>query len=129
MVVRLCDEQMQDLKLRVGVVGRVRQHLLVHLVRPPSFAEIAEHLHMTPRTLRRKLSEEKNSFRKLADELRAHVAINYLRDTDLSVDEIAYALGFSDTANFRRAFRRWTKATPVEFRDVSRAPGAIRPLP
>jgi AraC-like DNA-binding protein len=50
------------------------------------------------------------------DELRRDVAIRYLRETDLTVEEIAESLGFSDAANFRQAFRRWTKAAPYEFK-------------
>jgi AraC-like DNA-binding protein len=50
------------------------------------------------------------------DELRRDVAIRYLRETDLTVEEIAESLGFSDAANFRQAFRRWTKAAPCEFK-------------
>ena len=71
---------------------------------------------MSPRTLRRKLEDEKTSFRVLLDELRMHVAIKYLRDTDLTIEAVAAALGFSDAANFRHAFRRWTKGSPQDFR-------------
>jgi AraC-like DNA-binding protein len=117
---------MEDLQLRIGLIGKVREILLVNLMRPTSFDAIAKHLHMTTRTLRRKLGEENTSFRKLVDELRMHVAIKYLRDTDLTTEEIAYALGFSDAANFRHAFRRWTKLAPLEFRDFSRGLGAVR---
>jgi AraC-like DNA-binding protein len=55
------------------------------------------------------------------DELRRDIAIRYLRETDLTVEEIAESLGFSDAANFRQAFRRWTKAAPYEFKHLSRA--------
>jgi AraC-like DNA-binding protein len=51
--------------------------------------------------------------------LRRDIAIRYLRDTDLTVEDIAESLGFSDAANFRHAFRRWTKAAPHEFRGIS----------
>lgn len=47
------------------------------------------------------------------------MAIKYLRDTDLTIEDIAYMLGFSDAANFRHAFYRWTKAAPYQFRHVS----------
>ena len=53
----------------------------------------------------------------LLDELRMEVAVKYLRDTELTVDDIAYSLGFSEATNFRRAFRRWTSRSPREFRD------------
>ena len=48
------------------------------------------------------------------------LAINYLRDTELTVEEIACALGFSEAANFRQAFHRWTDSAPIEFRRVAR---------
>jgi AraC-like DNA-binding protein len=47
------------------------------------------------------------------------MAIKYLRDTDLTVEDIAEVLGFSDAANFRHAFRRWTKTAPHQFRAIS----------
>jgi AraC-like DNA-binding protein len=75
---------------------------------------------MSARTLRRKLREEDTSFRQLVDELRRDFALRYLRDTDLTVEEIAETLGFSDAANFRHAFRRWTNTAPYEFRSASR---------
>ena len=73
---------------------------------------------MSARTLRRKLREEKTSFRKLVDELHMEMAIRYLRETDLTVEHISELLGFSDVANFRQAFCRWTKAAPHKFRKM-----------
>src|SRR5262249_14592621 len=113
---RLCDSLMDELELRVGMAGKVREILLVNMIRPITFDTIAERLHTTTRTLRRKLIEENTSFRKLTDELRMQVAIKYLRDTNLTVSEIAHSLGFSDAAGFRGAFRRWTNRSPLDFR-------------
>ena len=118
-VLKLCDEMMEDLQLHIGLVGKIRQILLVNLMRPTSFEAVADYLHMSTRTLRRRLVEENTSFRKLVDELRMQMAIKYLRDTNLTTEDIAYALGFSDAANFRHAFRRWTKSAPQQFRDIS----------
>jgi AraC-like DNA-binding protein len=120
MVVRLCDQLMDELQLRTGIAGKVREALLVNLARPTSFEAVARHLKMSTRTLRRKLSEENTSFRALLDDLRMQVAIKYLRDTNLTIEAIAAALGFSDAANFRHAFRRWTGRPPQEFRNHSR---------
>ena len=74
---------------------------------------------MGERTLRRKLREEGTSFRELVDQLRMDMAIKYLRDTDLTVEAISESLGFSDAANFRQAFRRWTNAAPQAYRNIS----------
>jgi AraC-like DNA-binding protein len=115
-VLSLCDQLMDEFQQRAGVAGRVREALLVNLARPTSFSSVAKHLTMATRTLRRRLTEEDTSFRKLLDELRMQVAIKYLRDTDLTVEDIAHALGFSEAANFRHAFRRWTKGAPNQFR-------------
>jgi AraC-like DNA-binding protein len=60
------------------------------------------------------------SFRKLVDELRMHVALKYLRDSDLTIADIAHSLGFSEAANFRHAFRRWTQRAPLDFRNSLR---------
>jgi AraC-like DNA-binding protein len=118
-VLGLCDGQMEEFRLRIGLIGKVRQALMINLMRATSFDDVANSLNMSARTLRRKLREEKTSFRKLADELRMDMAIKYLRDTDLTVEDIADALGFSDAANFRHAFRRWTKAAPHEFKGIA----------
>jgi AraC-like DNA-binding protein len=49
------------------------------------------------------------------------MAVRYLRETRLSVEDIAGLLGFSDAANFRHAFRRWTGKTPNDFRQETTA--------
>ena len=118
-VVELCDRLMEDLQLRVGLAGKVRQLLLTNLLQPLSFSDVASDLNMSTRTLRRKLREEKTSFRNLVDELRMEMAIRYLRETDLTVEHISESLGFSDVAGFRQAFRRWTKVAPHKFRTMS----------
>jgi AraC-like DNA-binding protein len=115
-VLGLCDGLLEEFRLRIGLIGQVRQALMLNLMRATSFDDVAKRLNMSARTLRRKLRDENTSFRQLVDELRMDMAIKYLRDTDLTVEDIAEALGFSDAANFRHAFRRWTKAAPHEFR-------------
>jgi AraC-like DNA-binding protein len=121
-IVRLCDELLADMSLRTGIVGKVRARILQDVARPPTFAAIAEVLGTTTRTLRRQLTRQGTSFRKLVDELRAQVAVKYLRDTVMTNEDIARAVGFRDPANFRHAFRRWTGKTPGQFRR------GVRPL-
>jgi AraC-like DNA-binding protein len=115
-VVALCDDLLNDLKSRIGVAGEIRALLLRELVNPPSLATIAKRLEVSDRSLRRQLREQGISFRGLLDELRMQVALKYLRTTRLANEDIALALGFSDAANFRRAFRRWTNKSPSEVR-------------
>jgi len=115
-VVGLCDELEKELAQRVGVAEQVRQTLLATIGRRTGFNEIARQLGMPARTLRRKLQEQGTSFGELIGELKSHIAIKYLRDTQMTVEDIATAVGFSDSANFRQTFRRWTKTTPQDFR-------------
>ena len=115
-VVSLCDELLTDIAHRAGKAGKVREGLLLDIASRPSFASIARALGTTTRTLRRQLEHQGTSFRELTDELRAQIALRYLRETVMTNEDIAVALGFSDAANFRHAFRRWTSKTPSHFR-------------
>ncbi len=72
---------------------------------------------MSERSLRRRLAEEGVSLSELKDELRLQLAIELLRDTRLTMEDIAESLAFSDAASFRRAFRRWTGEAPQDYRD------------
>jgi AraC-like DNA-binding protein len=115
-IVALCDELLNDLKSRVGVAGEIRALLIRDIASPPTLAAIAKLLEVSDRSLRRQLREQGISFRGLLDELRMQIALKYLRTTRLANEDIALALGFSDAANFRRAFRRWTSKSPSEIR-------------
>lgn len=83
----------------------------------PEIGAIAAQLHMTPRTLQRRLADEGTSFAELSDAVRRHSAERYLRDGRLPLAEVAYLVGFSDPSNFHKAFRRWTGQTPGAFRE------------
>lgn len=113
---KICDDLIEDLRLRVGLAGRVRQYFLASLMKSSRIGDVAAHFNMSVRTLRRKLQEENTTFRQLLNDLRRDLAIKYLRDTVMTVDDIGSALGFSEPTNFRQAFRRWTKATPSDLR-------------
>jgi AraC-like DNA-binding protein len=115
-VVALCDDLLNDLKSRVGLAGEIRALLLRDITNPPTLAAVAKLFEVSDRSLRRDLREQGISFRGLLDELRMQIALKYLRTTRLANEDIALALGFSDAANFRRAFRRWTNKSPGEIR-------------
>jgi AraC-like DNA-binding protein len=115
-IVALCDNLLGDLKLRTGIAGRIRTLLLRDIANRPSFAAVAESLGANERSLRRQLRQQGLSFRGLLDELRTQIALKYLRTTKLANEDIALALGFSDAANFRRAFHRWTSKAPSDIR-------------
>lgn len=86
-VVLLCDKFLSELQLQKGMAGQVRRVLLVNLARPTRLEAVARQLKIAPRTLRRKLREEKTSFREVLDDLRMHAAIKFLRyATDERID-------------------------------------------
>jgi AraC-like DNA-binding protein len=82
----------------------------------PSLKTTARVLHLSPRTLHRRLIAEGTSFRELLEDARRSLALEYLRSNRLSIEEIAFTLGYADLANFRRAFRRWEGMPPSEYR-------------
>ena len=88
--------------------------------RDPSLQATAERLHMSTRTLRRKLQAEGTSHQGVVESVRRDLAGRYLLDESLGIGEIAYLLGFSEASAFHRAFKRWTGETPAEFRSARR---------
>lgn len=84
----------------------------------PQMPQIASMLNLSPRTYRRRLDAEANSFQKLLDQVRAEHATRYLQNTRLPLSSIAYMVGFSDASNFRRAYAKWTGRSPREVRDA-----------
>jgi AraC-like DNA-binding protein len=115
-MLEICDGLLLELGRRSGVAGRVREVLLEDIANRPDFETVAKRLRTTERTLRRQLHSQQTSFRELVDELRMQLAVKYLRDTDMTNEDIALAIGFSDAGSFRHAFRRWTKESPSEFK-------------
>jgi AraC-like DNA-binding protein len=115
-VVKLCDQLMKEMQIKIGIAGVVREALLMNLAQPMSFNMVSRRLKISARTLKRRLREEGTSYQKVVRELRGQLAVKYVRDTELSIEEIASCLGYSEVSGFRHAFRRWTKTTPDEFR-------------
>ena len=103
-----------------GMVSeRVQQILLQADSEFPTSAKVAQLLYMSESTLQRHLAKEGNRFQPLLDQVRYRLAGEYLEGTNLPVSEIACLLGFSDAANFRRSFRRWSGTTPTEVRQAA----------
>ena len=71
---------------------------------------------MSVRTLQRRLAQEDRVFSELVDQARAEVALELLKNTDVTLSEIANETGYSEATAFIRAFKRWTGKTPAEFR-------------
>lgn len=78
--------------------------------------EIADQLHMTARTLRRKLTSEGSSFQRLKDNLRRDRAIYWLSQPDISIAKVGIHSGYTETTAFIRAFKSWTGISPGDYR-------------
>jgi len=79
---------------------------------------VATTLAMSRRTLTRRLTDERMSFRQILDDVRRDVARAFLLDRSLSIADIAFFLQYSEPAAFHRSFRRWTGRTPQAFRET-----------
>lgn len=82
----------------------------------PDRAAIARTLHLSERTLQRRLAEEGSTYQQLLNDTRRQMAERHLRDGQLAATDIALLLGYSEPSVFFRAFRQWTGLTPGEFR-------------
>ncbi|MCV2352947.1 AraC family transcriptional regulator [Paucibacter sp. B2R-40] len=97
---------------------RVRAHLLTMLPSGHiSRAAVAERMHMTERTLQRRLEVEQFGFAELLQQTRLELAQNLLRDPEHDVQDVAFILGFAEISSFTRAFRRWTGQAPSAWRE------------
>jgi AraC-like DNA-binding protein len=81
-----------------------------------SMDSLASELAMSVRTLQKKLKQEGSSYQTILDGLRKEIALEYLKDPDVTFNDIAFLLGFSEQSAFNRAFKRWTGHKPKDFR-------------
>lgn len=79
---------------------------------------VAKVLNLSPRSLQRRLREEGTSYKELLEQTRRDLAARYAKESQLSLGEITFLLGFSEPANFARAFKRWYGVTPTEYRTM-----------
>lgn len=99
------------------VVANVRQKIVEFLPNGDCTRDkVAQALCMSPTNLHLKLSQRDTSFHDLLDDTRKELARSYMQQSSRAITEIAFTLGFTDTSNFTRAFKRWTGVSPTAFR-------------
>jgi AraC-like DNA-binding protein len=111
-----CERLLRDLNKIENFSTASRRILLQAGDDFPDIKEVAYKLHISESTLRRRLKEESSSYRKICDEVRDVLAKKYLTTTNLTISDIAMLLNYSEAASFRRAFVRWNKVTPNDYR-------------
>lgn len=111
-----CAEILSRLGPKEGIAAKVRRILLQNPGHFPPVDTVASHLATSTRTLSRSLQELGTSYQRILDEIRKEMAIEYLRNSSLPIEEVAALVGYSDPSNFRKAFRRWTGRAPSYYR-------------
>lgn len=116
----ICQQQCQLLLARMsqssGFIEQVRQLIVARPGYFPNIDYVAEKLHMTSRTLRRRLGDEGSSYQQILADVRYELAREYLATSKLPVEEIAAMLGYSSPGNFTYAFKRWHGSPPRQYR-------------
>lgn len=109
-------ERMDLVHAQSSFVDSVRFHLKRNEGPLPRMSAVAAAFNMSARTFRNRLRRHNTSFQALLDKERHEQAMHLLRSTNKSVKEIAYMLGFQESSNFSRVFKKWTGVTPLDFR-------------
>lgn len=113
---KVCEKMLAAMPRQTGTAAAVNALLNQNPRDFHNIEQVARKLRTSSRTLRRRLTEENVSFHDLQREARQRFAVAYLRETRMSIEDIADQLGFSDAANFRRAFKQWTGRVPSSYR-------------
>ncbi|MBZ9613371.1 helix-turn-helix domain-containing protein [Rheinheimera maricola] len=99
-----------------AVLQQLQQYILQQLPQAPRLSDAASALHMSCRTLQRALKQANSSFRQLVSQCRHQLAQRYLMDASLSLQQIAYQLGFEEQSSFQKAFKCWQGCSPGIYR-------------
>jgi AraC-like DNA-binding protein len=119
------DKELEQQREEDSLAERVNRAIYQRLTgNRPSIEDVARDLHMSARTLQRRLQEEGLSFQKVLDEARRQMARYYLGNSVLELNEAAYLLGYEDANSFVRAFRMWEGVPPGEWRETHRKSAA-----
>ena len=119
------DEELKQHKGQETFPERVRATIQRKLAgRRPKMHDIARELHISSRTLQRRLQDAGYSFQQVLEEARHQLASHYLNSSQLELNETAYLLGYEDSNSFVRAFRTWEGVPPAQWRRGQRAKAA-----
>jgi len=124
----LAQRALRELKQENGdenFVERIRIAIQQKLTgRRPNVEDIADALHISSRTLQRRLQDQGSSFQRVLEEARHQLARHYLNNSVLELNEAAYLLGYQDGNSFVRAFRNWEGVPPSRWHEQQRAKAA-----
>jgi AraC-like DNA-binding protein len=121
-------EQLTDKNFSEQAKGILKQLLAGQR---PGIDDLARELHMSTRTLQRRLTEQRISFQRLLEEARRELARHYLLHSSRQLNETAYLLGYEDANSFFRAFHHWEGTSPGLWRESQKSsqPAQIHVMP
>ena len=112
----LVDAELEARPRGSSFAERVSTHVAASLPGSTDVTQVAQAMHMSARTLQRRLEQEQTRFTEVVDRARLDVARRLLADRSISLTDAAFRLGFADLATFSRAFKRWTGVPPGQWR-------------
>lgn len=111
------DSEIEARRAALNIEAQVKQTLKRSLAgRRPSLQDVAQQLHLSARTLQRRLTDEGVNFKKVVEDTRRELARQYLGQNTLELSEAAFLLGYEDANSFFRAFHDWEGTSPGEWR-------------
>lgn len=114
---QFCARMLQSLtEDEPEIVRTIRASCLAAVGGLPTLEQMADKLNVSARTLHRRLVGAGVGYQQIIDDVRRRLAEEFLTSTDLSIDEVADRIGFSDASNFRKAFKKWVGKSPSEYR-------------
>jgi AraC-like DNA-binding protein len=114
-----CRQILPLLQEQATLTARIHQELSSHGVGFPSLDQLADRINLSPRTLRRRLVEERTSYKGILSEIRKAKALELLSNTRMTMENVSLKLGFTDVSGFYKAFKSWTGKTPNRYREES----------
>ncbi len=118
-IARYASELLAQIPQDESVSSRVRNVVIEQIHDDVSIAAVAKKMAMSPRTLQRRLREERASHTGIVDDVRRSLAMDYVKTAQLGLGEVALLLGYSEMSSFHHAFKRWHGHSPSHFRPKS----------
>jgi AraC-like DNA-binding protein len=116
------DRVLSEMPREDGFVSSIRKAIAESMRDgDPKLARVAKKMGMGSRTLQRRLKEYGSDFKQLVEDTRQRFAVSYLKDPKNTLTEIAFLLGYSELSAFHRAFKRWTRSTPLDYQRRARS--------